>query len=671
MLHTDNNTISSGANEMTFNNPKTDNSQHSLKEEAEIEIEIDTESDCNVPAHNDVNQDSNKPTIVNTQQSFQQLPQLPPQLTDHNYPPNHDLYHDQNMHMHDMNMDMNMKMNIGHHHNENENENENENKHQRPLTPQEHEQQQQQQQQFANIQHQNITEHQDLIPNTPVLSHSAQIQPPNTHQQPMYHQFSQSCDFSMNHHQHPYHSPLAWSQPHPHYQNMHLQPHPHHNPQPIYSHNASLLQTSHNNLANISHFAPQKLTFQSNSSSLVNTNTSTIQNSNSLFNSQQLQTSRSNDLHLPHILTPSVMKNKTVNSGRDHLDEIKEMTEHETNPKSSNLETQTQTQMQTETEVKANTNENGDVEIMNLDIDIEDDDNLFMPVTPTLSGSALRALLSQLRRKCRNLQFKSKQQNKFIIDMQTKLTELQAIISNSKLKAYDQEQNILMLQNQEDMNTLEYLRGAELHQTRQELAFMMSKMTELEANNHELKHQLKLQELDHETYNKSLKEEYQRLLREINQHKVLFDQRGREIKQLKQSSDNEKSQYDGKLAEITRLKETDRNKLETVSEQLSALRNDYEKLKKEYDDTYAEKEKHKNSLRDAHLQMDGKDQNILSLKRVKENLEQEIEALTRSNRNFREIRDKSTTQLLESQQHEIDCIKQQVAQQYDRYLEEQ
>ena len=461
----------------------------------------------------------------------------------------------------------------------------------------------------------------------------------------------------MNHYQHPYHSPLAWSQPHPVHHNIH--PQPHHNPQPIYSHNASLLQMSPNNLANISHFAPQKLTFPSNSSSLVNTNTSTIQNSN-LFNSQQ--TSTSNEFHLPHIHTPSVMRKKTLNSGRDHLDEIKEMTEHETNPKSSNLETGI--------EEKANTNTNEDVDdIMNLDIDIEDD-NLFMPITPTLSGSALRALLSQLRRKCRNLQFKSKQQNKFIINMQTKITELQGIISNSKLKAYDQEQNILMLQNQEDMNTLEYLRGAELHQTRQELAFIMSKMTELEANNQLLQQQLKLQ-LDHETYNKSLKEEYQRLLREINQHKVLFDQRGREIKQLKQSSDNEKSQYDEKLAEITRLKKTDRNKLETMSGQLVALRNDYEKLKKEYDDTYDEKEKHKNSLRDAHLQMDEKDQNILSLKRVKENLEQEIEALTRSNRNFREIRDKSTTQLLESQQHEIDCIKQQVAQQYDGFLKEQ
>ena len=157
MSYTDNKTISSGANEMTSNNPnsKNDNPQHSLKEEAELEIEIETESDCNVPIHNEINQDSNKPTIDNTHQSMQQLPQLPPQLIDHNYPPNHDLHRSKytyTWHGHEyeyeyeygvtikMTMTITMSINALQLLKSNK-------------------------QQFADIQHQNITEHQDFIPN--------------------------------------------------------------------------------------------------------------------------------------------------------------------------------------------------------------------------------------------------------------------------------------------------------------------------------------------------------------------------------------------------------------------------------------------------------------------------------------------------------------------------
>ena len=573
------------------------NNNNLLSSKEEVEIE----SDCNVsPEDENMNNNDN---IITNHQSIQQLPQLPSQLSNNELCGNHD--HDHHLQQQ---------------------------QHERPVTP--HQEQQQYEQ---NIQHQNM----NIVPNTPHLSHSMHIQPhqlqppqqhtqqpPSHHQQAMYHQLSQSYDFSMNQyrnnnnqHQHQF----AWSQPHPPQQNMH---NPYINPNQL-NHPQQWMQMSHNN--NISHFAPQKLQFPSNSSSLVNTNTSTPRGSLILDNNSQFM--------------------KSNNFKKNALDEIKEMHEHETNPKSANM-------AQTEG-------------IDDVNIDDEDDSNLFMPITPTLSDAALRALLSQLRRKCKTLQFKSKQQNKFIIDMRQEMNELENNLSNSKIKVYDQEQNILMLQHQDDMNTLEYLRGAELHQTRQELSFMMQKMNELQANNHSLKQQLKLQQLDHETYNKSLKEEYQRVLREINQHKVLFDQRGREIKELKESSNNEKSEFDQQLTETKKLKDENEEKLSKISEQLLSLRNDHEKLKKQYDETYEEKEKYRKSLRDSELQIDERDQNIISLKRVKENLEQEIDALSRSNRNHREIRDKSTSQLLESQQHQIESIKQQIAQQYDRFLEEE
>eukprot|EP01083_Nonionella_stella_P034453 94279_1 len=301
----------------------------------------------------------------------------------------------------------------------------------------------------------------------------------------------------------------------------------------------------------------------------------------------------------------------------------------------------------------------------------EDDESLFMPISPTLSGSALRALLSHLRRKCKTLQFKSKQQRKYIINTQHDISDYKAKLSHEKLKLYDQEQNLLMLQNQNDHKSLEYLRGAELHQTRQELNFMMQKMNELEGNTQHLKQQNKLQELDHETYIKSLKDEYQRLLREINQHKVLFDQRGRELEQLKQSTNTEKTHLDATLKERAKVEEETQNTLSTVSEELASLKSNHEELKKEYDAVSAEKDKLSKLMKEMHLTLDEKDQNILSLQRVRDNLEQEINALSRSNRNFREIRNKSTSQLLESQKNEIDAAKHQVAMQYDKYLDEE
>eukprot|EP00487_Bulimina_marginata_P005181 TRINITY_DN22727_c0_g1_i1.p1 TRINITY_DN22727_c0_g1~~TRINITY_DN22727_c0_g1_i1.p1 ORF type:complete len:206 (-),score=25.77 TRINITY_DN22727_c0_g1_i1:294-824(-) len=170
------------------------------------------------------------------------------------------------------------------------------------------------------------------------------------------------------------------------------------------------------------------------------------------------------------------------------------------------------------------------------------------------------------------------------------MSDIQSKYNNEKLKTYEQEQNVLMLQAKDDRNNLEYLRGAELHQTRQELMFIMQKINELQADNQHLRQQCKLQELDHETYNKSLKEEYQRLLREVSQHKVLFDQRSRELKQLKTSSDHEKSEYDSKLEENCKIRDETMTKLSTISEQLASLRSNYEDLKRKYDDTYSENE---------------------------------------------------------------------------------
>lgn len=132
--------------------------------------------------------------------------------------------------------------------------------------------------------------------------------------------------------------------------------------------------------------------------------------------------------------------------------------------------------------MKFSTNPNDGISNKHLDnvelaTDFEEDDddaeNLHMAITPALSGSALRALLSQLRRKCKMFDFKCKQQRKYILNIQNQINLNKNEISNQKIKICNSEQNILMLQNENDISNLEYLRGAELHQTRQELVFIL------------------------------------------------------------------------------------------------------------------------------------------------------------------------------------------------------
>jgi len=516
-----------------------------------------------------------------------------------------------------------------------------------------------------------------LEPNTPLLPFTQPATPPTIHLQNNsahhqlhgaqhhlghhghhglhhhhHHDVSQSYDFAAMQQRYGHSASggghhLSWSQPAP--PQRFPFPADHRRPAPQWD----AMQRSHPNLGgvaaaagaaaagpDVSYFPPQKLHFPSKSSSWKSS-----ANSNGFTLSSKSHPSRSETLGLPTPMT-------TVTNSADSLrPEMKESAE-------SGPRAPSEVAVPAASEL--------------ADITEEDEDaNLFMPITPALSASALRALLSHLRRKCRTLQLRTRQQNKYILSVRESSNALREQLSSDKLKIYDLEQNILMLQSQSERSTLEYLRGAELHQTRQEMAFLMERAQDLEGQNQGLLQQHKVQQLDHEAATTAMEEEYERLLRELTQHKVLFDQRGREIEQLRRSGDAERSEMDSKLESTAKAKQDNEEKLCSVAEQLAALRADHEDLKTSYDGAVAEKEALRTSLRESQLQNDEKEQALISLQRVRDNLEQEIEALSRSNRNFREIRDKSTSQLLEGQQQEMETLKTQIAAQYDRFLEEE
>ena len=302
----------------------------------------------------------------------------------------------------------------------------------------------------------------------------------------------------------------------------------------------------------------------------------------------------------------------------------------------------------------------------------EDDEHLFMPISPTLSGSALRALLSSLRIKCKRYAFKSKQQSKFIIDCQAKMSEISSKYKIEQLHAYDIEQRALMLESGGDeARSLEYLRGAELHQTRQELVFLMQRVNELEAERNRLRQHCKLQQIERESHCKSVGDEIERMQRELCQHKVLYDQRGRELDELKKSGSACKNESEQSIKKMSACNEEQQQKLEKVSKQMAELRDNYEQTKKKYDGMAVEKDEMSKLIKSMQLQMDERDQRIVSLQRVRDNLEQEIDALSRSNRHCRQIRNKSTSQLLESQGAEIEAVKAEIGQKYEEYLSEE
>ena len=68
------------------------------------------------------------------------------------------------------------------------------------------------------------------------------------------------------------------------------------------------------------------------------------------------------------------------------------------------------------------------------------------------------------------------------------------------------QQSKQLMQVQTSTTTLEHLRDAELHQTRQELAFLMQRCNDLDAQNHGFVQRLKMQELDHESLTRYFKQ---------------------------------------------------------------------------------------------------------------------------------------------------------------------
>jgi len=308
-------------------------------------------------------------------------------------------------------------------------------------------------------------------------------------------------------------------------------------------------------------------------------------------------------------------------------------------------------------------------EEIEIDSDTEsDDEHLFMPISATLSGTALRALISSLRIKCKKYEFKSKQQSKFIIESQRKLSEQMGINRQESVRLYDLQQNELL---QANTASLEYLRGAELHQTRQELAYLMEQMNACQNESDRLRQQCKLRQLESESRNKSLRSEYERTQREMAQMRVMFEQRKRECDDLRQNSDAQMSESEQQINAANEYKKESEAKIKALAEQLAALRDKFEEAKAQCDALSASKAELSEQLKSAHLAMEESEQRFVSLQRVRANLEQEIEALSRSNRHCRDIRDKSTTQILSAQQCEIESAKEQIAQKYIGFLEEE
>ena len=163
-----------------------------------------------------------------------------------------------------------------------------------------------------------------------------------------------------------------------------------------------------------------------------------------------------------------------------------------------------------------------------------------------------------------------------------------------------------MAVHQDKAPTLEYLvLLMELHQDK--APFLMQRCSDLDAQKHALAQRLKMQQLDHESLDRSLREENQRLLRELSQHKVLFDQRGRQLEQLR-----ERSELPGQVGEKDKLSQERVAKLSEVAEQLAG---------------------------------DEKDEVVGCLRRVAENMKQENLALTRNSNTARDVHDLACDQM--------------------------
>jgi len=308
------------------------------------------------------------------------------------------------------------------------------------------------------------------------------------------------------------------------------------------------------------------------------------------------------------------------------------------------------------------------IKLNEIDDESEDDnEHLFMPISPTLSGSALRGLVSSLRTKCKHFEFKSKQQSKFIIESQRKQSELMGQMRTESVRIYDMAQLKLFEAN---TASLEYLRGAELHQTRQECAYLMAQMNALQNETDCVRQQCKLRQLESESECKSMRGECERTQREMAQLKVMFDQRNRELDELRQNNNAHAGEYDEATAAAKQYRKESEAKMETPG-QMVGLRQKLEQMKAKCDELTAGKAELSEAVKSAQLDLDEREQRIASLKRVRANLEQEIEALSRSNRNCREIRNKSTSQILEAQANEIEAVKEQMAEKYNAFLEEE
>ena len=137
-----------------------------------------------------------------------------------------------------------------------------------------------------------------------------------------------------------------------------------------------------------------------------------------------------------------------------------------------------------------------------------------------------------------------------------------------------------------------------------------------------------------------LREENQRLLRELSQHKVLFDQRGRQLEQLR-----ERSELSGQVVEKDKLLQERVTKLSEVAEQLVALRAKHDATHESHEATLADKAELTRQLREAQLAGDEKDKVVGSLRRVAENMVQENLALTRNSNMARDVHDLACDQM--------------------------